>query len=276
MCRLIGYASPTEVTLAELVGSLQCSTFQHMSRLHADGWGTMWLGEDNHELLHVKVEKSAVPGQDDIDLTNAMTEAPSRGRVVHLRMATDGMVVRQENTHPFVTDDIGLAHNGSIVPTGILRDSLSAESLDGVDGDTDSELYLAAIRQGVRAGLSLSEATFETVNWLRALFPLASLNALVMSPTEFVAVHASSLSPAPKHEFAARGLIAADLPLDHINAYYSMSYLRRADGAVAFSSTGIDRSGWSPLPDESITTVDLSTFEMTTRMLDPLVGRSVA
>ncbi|MCU1406848.1 MAG: glucosamine--fructose-6-phosphate aminotransferase [Glaciihabitans sp.] len=286
MCRLIGFASPRPTTLAEVVGPMQCSTFQHLSRLHADGWGTMWLGPERSSTgnlapalmasARINVTKSANPGQSDDVLTAAMAEEPSRGRVVHLRMATDGMTVRYQNSHPFVVDGIGLAHNGSIVPTGILRDSLSPTILADVSGDTDSELYLAAIRQGVRAGLSLSEAAYETVNWLRGYFPRASLNALVMSPTEFVAVHASTESPIPRHDFAARGLNATDLPMDHIDAYYSMSYLRHPDGTVAFASTGIDRTGWTPLPDESVTTVDLRSFEMTTRELEPVAGRSVA
>lgn len=263
MCRLIGFVSPTATTLAELVGGAQCSTFQHMSRLHADGWGTAWLDEAGE----VDSVTTAAPGQDDPELAQAMADEAVRARIVHLRMATDGMAVRAENSHPFVTDGIALAHNGSVVPTGLLRDNLTDDVLAGVRGDTDSELYLAAIRQGVRAGLSLSDAVFETVTWLRAAYPVASLNALILSPTQFIAVHASATAPPPHEDFAASGFSADELPLDHLNAYYQLSYLRAADGAVAFSSTGIDRAGWTALPAESITTVDLSSYELSTRTL---------
>jgi glutamine amidotransferase len=265
MCRLIGFASPEPTTLADLVGALQCSTFQHMSRLHADGWGTMWLDSDDR----IESLKIATPGQDDSTLTSAMVEEHTRARVVHLRMATDGMAVRLENSHPFVTDGIGLAHNGSIVPTDLLRQHLTPETLAGVRGDTDSELYLAAIRQAVATGLSLADAVFETVGWLRTSYPKASLNALIMSDTEFVAVHASSFATPPLAEFEASGLSADELPLDHVDSYYTLSYLRHENGAVAFSSTGIDRSGWTPLPGESVTSVDLRSFELVTRVLQP-------
>jgi glutamine amidotransferase len=266
MCRLIGFVSPTESTLADLIGDLQCSTFQHLSRLHSDGWGTMWL-DSSREIESLKI---ATPGQDDILLTESMTEQATTARVTHLRMATDGMAVRLENSHPFVTDGIGLAHNGSIVPTAALRDSLSPEVLAGVIGETDSELYLAAIRQNVRAGMSLADAVYATVSWLRGVYPKASLNALILSPTEFVAVHASSFATAPFAEFEASGIAEAEFPLEHLDAYYQLSYLKHPNGAVAFSSTGIDRTGWTVLPGESVTAVDLSTFSMTTRELEPI------
>lgn len=263
MCRLIGFASPQLATIADLVGELQCSTFQHMSRLHADGWGTMWL-DSNDQIESVKI---ATPGQNDSTLTSAMVGEVARARVVHLRMATDGMAVRLENSHPFVTDGIGLAHNGSIVPTDYLRQRLSPETLASVRGDTDSELYLAAIRQSVATGLNLADAVFETVSWLRESYPTASLNALIMSKDEFVAVHSSSFATPPLAEFEARSLSAAELPLDHVENYYTLSYLRRDDGSVVFSSSGIDRNGWTPLPGESVTSVDLRSFKLITRTL---------
>ncbi|QNE46520.1 class II glutamine amidotransferase [Glaciihabitans sp. INWT7] len=269
MCRLIGFASPEPTTLADLIGELQCSTFQHMSRLHADGWGTMWIDAENR----IESLKIATPGQDDDALTASMTDEQSRTRVLHLRMATDGMAVRLENSHPFVTDGIGLAHNGSIVPTELLREHLTPQILAGVRGETDSELYLAAVRQAVATGLSLADAVFETVRWLREAYPKASLNALIMSDSEFVAVHASSFATPPLAEFEASGLTADQLPLDHVDSYYTLSYLRRENGAVAFSSTGIDRAGWTPLPAESVTSVDLRSFDLVTRTLAPAAER---
>jgi len=255
MCRLIGFVSPHESTLVDLVGEQQCSTFQQLSRLHSDGWGTMWLTKERT----IDSLKIATSGQNDPRLTESMTDRATTARVTHLRMATDGMAVRLENSHPFVTDSIGFAHNGSIVPTEALRNSLEPEVLAGVLGDTDSELYLAAIRQHVRA-----------VSWLRSRYPKASLNALILSPTEFVAVHASSFSTAPVAAFTESGIVEAEFPLEHFDAYYQLSYRRHASGAVAFSSTGIDRTSWTVLPGESVTAVDLATFALTTRELKTL------
>ncbi len=224
----------------------------------------MWL--DAADVI--QSTKIATAGQDDLRLTEAMVEQATTARVVHLRMATDGMPVRQENSHPFVTDGIGLAHNGSIVPTALLRERLSPEVLAGVRGETDSELYLALVRQNVRRGQSLAEAVFDAVSWLRGVYPKASLNALILSPTEFVAVHASSFATPPFAEFAASGITEEEFPFEHMDAYYQLSYLRSASGAIAFSSTGINRNGWTVLPDESVSAVDLGTLELTTMRLD--------
>jgi predicted glutamine amidotransferase len=268
MCRLIGFASPSPVTLAELVGGEQCAAFQELSRLHADGWGASWLNSTGTLEAHTTAE----PGTDDDVLTSSLARRASRAQLVHLRLATPGLPVRPENSHPFVADAISFAHNGSITPTVRLRDGLSARALAGVAGDTDSELYLAAIRDGVRQGLSLTDAVHNTVAWLRDLYPLASLNALVMSGSEFVAVHASSGSATPTREFAALGW-NEDLPAGHGDDYYRLSYRRDDNGAVVFSSTGIDLDGWTPLDEESITTVDLRSFAFSTR---PLSSTSLA
>jgi len=271
MCRLIGFVSPTPTTLSELVGGAQCAAFQDLSRLHADGWGASWLTPTGSVDSHT----SAYAGTNDERLATSLGDHASRAQVVHLRLATPGIPVRKENSHPFVADEISFAHNGSISPTGPLRQGLSPEALAGVTGDTDSELYLAAIRDGVREGLSLSDAVYNTVVWLRELYPLASLNALVMSDTEYVAVHASSRSITPRDEFVALGR-GTELPPGHGDDYYRLSYRRHLDGAVAFSSTGIDRDGWTELDNESVTTVDLRSFAISTRALSTAAQSRVA
>jgi glutamine amidotransferase len=271
MCRLIGYVSPVATTLAELVGRDRCAEFQGLSRLHTDGWGASWLAPNGTLETHTTAE----PGTDDALLTTSLGHRSSRAQLVHLRLATPGLPVRAENSHPFVADNISFAHNGSITPTGRLREGLSADALAGVTGDTDSELYLAAIRDGVRHGLSLTDAVYNTVAWLRELDPLASLNALVMSDTEFVAVHASAGSATPTREFAALGW-DANLPAGHGDDYYRLSYCRDSTGAVVFSSTGIDQYGWTPLDDESITTVDLRSCAVSTVLLSDADQQQVA
>jgi glutamine amidotransferase len=271
MCRLIGFVSPAPTTLSELVGGAQCAAFQDLSRLHADGWGASWLSASGDLESHT----SAQAGADDARFSASLGDHASRAQVVHLRLATPGLPVRIENSHPFVADDISFAHNGSITPIGPLRHALSAEALADVTGDTDSELYLAAVRDGVRRGLSLSDAVYNTVAWLRELYPLASLNALVMSDTEYVAVHASSDSITPRDEFAALGR-GTDLPPGHGEDYYRLSYQRTVDGAVVFSSTGIDRDGWTELANESVTTVDLRSLVISTRALPAAALTQVA
>ena len=237
--------------------------FQDMSRLHRDGWGTMWLNEDaSRARTTVAAVRSVASGLGDVDLRSSLIAHPSRARVAHLRLASKGMPIRQENTHPYLADNLGFAHNGAIIPTDRLRSMLTDGSLTAVKGDTDSELYFALIRENFREGGSLSRATVDAVSEIRRQYPLASLNALLLSADELIAVHASRNTPIPHEEFAESGLPHDELPLEHSTDYYRMGYYRSANGSIAFSSVGIDMAGWHELPQESVTTVDLRTLEL--------------
>jgi glutamine amidotransferase len=270
VCRLIGFASLTSESIGDVIGEQQCDMFQDMSRLHRDGWGTMWLEDDEKAgTTTVAAVRSVASGLGDVDLRSSLIAHPSRARVAHLRLASKGMPIRPENTHPYVAGNLGVAHNGAITPTGALRSLLTAESRAEVKGDTDSELYFALIRQTLRAGApSLARATVEAVARIRGLYRHASLNALLLSEDKLIAVHASRHTPIPHEEFAASGLPHSELPLEHSTDYYRMGYYRSANGSIAFSSVGIDMAGWHELPQESVTTVDLRTLELDVVALD--------
>jgi glutamine amidotransferase len=264
VCRLIGFASLTSESIGDVIGQPQCDMFQDMSRLHRDGWGTMWLEDDeNDATTTVAAVRSVGSGLGDVDLRSSLISHPARARVAHLRLASKGMPIRPENTHPYVAGNLGFAHNGAITPTGALRSLLTDESLAEVKGTTDSELYFALIRQNLRAGApSLGRATVDAVAEIRDRYPRASLNALLLSEDELIAVHASRHTPIPHEEFAASGLRQDELPLEHATDYYRMGSYRSADGSIAFSSVGIDMAGWHELPQESVTTVDLRTLQL--------------
>lgn len=263
MCRLLGYAATTETTFGSEIGPLQCATFQGMSRLHADGWGTAWRTAEGDLLA----EKDVHPAAESPRLTTDLAEVPARARIVHLRLATEGMPVSVENAHPFVKNDIAFAHNGSIVPTEWMREKLGPAYLDSDDTRTDSTLYFALVRQEIERGYEPFDAVERVVRGLREEYPIASLNALILTDHELIAVHSSENAKIPHHEFDASGLTAADLPRNHVDAYYKLSY-RRTDDAVVFSSTGIDVDGWERMPTASIARVDLETLDIDIRELD--------
>lgn len=171
------------------------------------------------------------------------------------------MTVAVENSHPFLTEGIAFAHNGAVTPLASLRRLLDSAFLEGVEGGTDSELYFALIRQNLATGASLYEATRATVARLRELFPAASLNCLLLTEKELIAVHSNEGARTPLAEFRASGLSDEDLPLDHLEHYYQMSYLRLDDGTTAFTSAGIDTSGWHHMPPASIASVDLQSLD---------------
>ncbi|MDH6235474.1 class II glutamine amidotransferase [Cryobacterium sp. CG_9.6] len=266
MCRLLAYASPTPRTTRDVLGGNQSAVFQDMTELHKDGWGSAWIVGDTTR--RVKKERSALTGEGDQRLTEALSERLSRAQLVHLRMATDGMACQPANTHPFVRDGFAFAHNGSLAPASAMDDYIAPHLLAALDGDTDSERYLAVIRTKVAEGNDLFEAVCQTVLELRPIFPDLSMNAMILSPTELIAVHASEDADTPHDMFDASGLTELTLPQDHRTAYYLMRQRRYDDGTIVFASSGLDIVGWEPLPAESVTRVNLTTLESTTRLLD--------
>lgn len=267
MCRLLAYASPAPRTTRAVLGGNQSAVFQDMTQLHKDGWGSAWILGEDPAARAVKKERSPLTGAGDDRLTDALSERMSRAQLVHLRMATDGMSCQAENTHPFVRDGFAFAHNGSLTPAAAMDEHIAPELLRTLRGDTDSERYLAVIRTKMAEGHDLFEAACLTVRELRPIFPDMSMNALLLSPTKLIAIHASADADTPHDLFDASGLTEQDLPQDHRTEYYLMRQRRFSDGTVVFASSGLDIVGWEPLPAESVTCVDLDTLEQETRVL---------
>jgi predicted glutamine amidotransferase len=263
MCRLIGFAAPSPTTLLELLGPDQIARFGDMSCLHRDGWGTAWLDGLAADGASVRAHRAANRGSEDADFARALEAASALARLTHLRWATDGLVVAEANTHPFLRDGIALAHNGSIHPAAAIEEMLSAESRASLRGTTDSERYLALVLQEARQGPDLPSAVCRAVVALRQRFPEASLNALVLGPDHLVAVHASALTLAPLADLQTWLGQQGHMPDDHLDNYFLMRSRRGDDGSVIFSSTGLLAEGWEPLAPESVTVVELASLRST-------------
>lgn len=277
MCRLLAYAAPHDTTVSGVIGEMRSGDFQHMTRVHSDGWGTAWLaagpGEDEPEVESLRI---STPGQNDPVLTTILRETPSTARIVHLRLGTDTFKRTKHNTHPFVTDGVAFAHNGTIVPVDRFHRLLEPASYAGVSGDTDSELYFALVRQYARRLGSLGRGLVEAVAVLREEFPDASLNATVLSDRELLVVRASSTACMTEEIFGELGVDVGDLPIDHTEEYYRMKMLRRADGTTVFASSGIDQRDWTEIPDDTVTRVDLRTLAFAQRsVFAPGTGAAV-
>ena len=262
MCRLLGYAAPVPRTVEAVLGGSQSRVFQDMAKLHRDGWGSSWINESS--AVQLETVKQNTSGLGDRQLMDALSSQPSSAKIIHLRMATGGMSCAPENTHPFISGNISFAHNGSFPDLRAVDDLLSPAIRDGLIGDTDSERYFGLIRTNHERGLPLREATAETARVLRAMFPASSFNALILSGTQLIAVHAWSGTPSPLGEFDRRGINFRNLPADHLAAYYLMRVKRHEDGSVIFASSGLDIEGWDALPHDSVTSVDLGTLEYET------------
>lgn len=268
MCRLLAVASASGASLRTLLGEEQCATFLEMSRLHADGWGTAYVPSLRaRSLRSVRDPEPIVEGTAAALTANEAMSTDAAARIVHLRMATSGLPISEQNTHPFVVGDRAFAHNGAITPKAELAELIGPAYRAGVEGQTDSELYFALVRQHADATGSLLEGTCRAVEIIRERFPAASLNALILTTTQLLVVHSNERSLIPTRELTASGLQHHELPLNHLDAYFQMSYRRLADGSVVFSSTGIDRTGWTPLTPATVTCVDLDTLDSQTRAL---------
>lgn len=256
MCRLLGYAARGPVTTDDVIGPASCADWQRMGRLHADGWGTAWVDD----ATHVQVHRDPSDGTTSPDLADALSSAPSPARITHLRLATEGMRNQLSNTHPFRAGDVAFAHNGSVRPIERLRPMVTADEIAPIGGTTDSAIVFALILRRVREGQRLFDATIDTVDQLRDLFPTSALNLLLLDPTQLIAVHANEGATVPYEDFEASGL-GPDLPRDHEDHYYQLSWTRTADGSIAFSSSGLDTDGWTRMEQHTAARVDLATLE---------------
>lgn len=257
MCRLLGFVAASPASVRGLVGDAQIARFSALAALHGDGWGSGWVPAAGDPPTVLRSAESAVqdPGYGPM-----VDDATATARIVHLRWATEGFTVDPANTHPFFADGLAFAHNGSISPGDRLDGLLGPGARAGVVGDTDSERYFALIRQELAAAPGeLGEAAVRAASALRRHYPDASLNALILSADELVVVHANSPRTAPIDELLA---LPGGAPLDHVSAYFLMRWQRTSDGSLIFASSGMHAKGWEPLPEESVTIVDLRTREL--------------
>jgi predicted glutamine amidotransferase len=248
---MFAYVSPAESTLSAHLRDDGIRRLRALAELHADGWG--WAGSLTADGAP-EVIRSAMPAMRDRAFTASLARG-SRAAMLHLRWATLGTGIEIDNTHPFVVGEIAFEHNGSLKPLSALRELVPTAVRDGVSGATDSELYFALIRESVRAGATLCQATVEVASHLREIFPFASLNAMLLSPHELLVVNSSARSSLDDDDIAEAAQF--DLPDDHAEDYFGLRWTRR-EGSVLVASSGLYEADWQPLPADTVMRVDLA------------------
>ncbi|MBO0980074.1 class II glutamine amidotransferase [Microbacterium sp. SD291] len=267
MCRLFAFVSPASSTVRRELGDPGMESLVSLARLHGDGWG--WAGVE-HAGDSPVVHKSARSAVTDPGFEAAMT-TPAHSAMVHLRWATSGIPIADHNAHPFQRGDLAFEHNGALKPIAQLRALLSPEALAGMEGETDSEMYFTLIREQLALGLPLHEATVQVVRRLREVFPLASLNAILLDREQMIVVRASAhsiLSDRSLDEIA----LHAHLPDEHNEDYFALRWKRQPDGTIVIGSTGVAEFDWEPLPPESVTAIRLGDRTGSTIALHPEHG----
>ena len=133
------------------------------------------------------VDKQPEPAFSDEEFIHEARQAESSVFVAHVRWATAGGRAPQ-NTHPFVMHGRIMAHNGGFGELPRLEEQLgSYASL--VQGDTDSERYLALITQQADAhGGDVGAGITAAASWIGANLPVSALNTIVAAPGELWAL----------------------------------------------------------------------------------------
>ena len=266
MCRLFAYVAPQASTVDRELGMRGLDSFISLAQVHGDGWG--WAGVTeigDGPSVHKSVESAAK----DPGFGTALSVA-SRAAMVHLRWATAGMDIEEENTHPFLVDGISFEHNGSLKPVERVQEMLSPDSLANMQGGTDSEMYFAFVREKLATGLDVPAATLAAASELRQAFPVSSLNAILLTSDYLIVVHANALSTLAEEDVTE--IMQFDLPDEHADDYFALRWLRKPDGTILIGSTGVAGPDWAPLPAESVTTIDLAHGTATTVQLQLLLA----
>lgn len=259
MCRLLGYVARRPISMVDVLGREEFEAFTALTAVHGDGWGMAWQDPDDGT---VRCETSATSAIEDPAYQRLAGQRLGRAGIVHLRWATPGLPVTAENTHPFVADGYAFAHNGHIAPIERLEGLLTPQSRAALRGTTDSERYFRFVLQCIADQGQDVEGVSQALEVLVHEFPEASLNSLLLTPTDVFAVHINSRAPVPVD--GLRELFASDdeIPYRHTEEYFAMDY-RLTEDAVHVISSGIDPEGWTPVPEDTAAVANLSTLEIT-------------
>ena len=238
MCRLLGWATRSPVTLHDLLGEDDLLDFTELSVKHGDGWGVARATQTG-----VKVHKRPDAAHSSRSFGAwARTSASDLG-MAHLRWATMGLSVGIENTHPFSDGRVAFAHNGSVLSPASLDPLVAPRVARLRRGTTDSERYFLALLTRMADGALPQEALLDTVEEITRTSPFTSLNCLLMTPDELIAL--CRYDPSGPLE-------------DKDPEYYRLRY-RVADDAVVVSSSGWGRN-WQELANGDLLTVSRGTL----------------
>ena len=237
----MGYVSPRKTSFPALVGD-EFADFVALSSVHCDGWGMSTLDTNGaHTVLEKKVEAAAQSATFDATVTENIAD----GALLHLRWATKGLSISENNTHPFMYGEYSFIHNGSIFPPDAIAPFIDLKFIALIVGDTDSERYFYLL-MGEIEKLGLVEGVKSALKIIKEHGDTTSLNCMIMNRDFFVTV--SEHNAARKPDWA---------PAD----YYEIKYLPTPEG-VLFASSGWNQPGWKTLDNHHVAIVNRSNFEI--------------
>ena len=241
MCRLMGYVSPNKTSFPAIVGDY-FSDFVALSSVHCDGWGLSTIDQSGRGIvLNRKVEAAAESSTFDATVAKNIAD----GALLHLRWATKGLSVSENNTHPFMYEDYSFIHNGSIFPPDAIAPFIDPKFNSLIVGETDSEHYFYLVMTEVEK-LGLVAGVKSALAIIKDHGDITSLNCMLMNRDYFLTVS--------EHDTARKPDWAPD-------DYYEIKYLPTPEG-VLFASSGWNQPGWMTLDNHHAALVNRSSFEI--------------
>ena len=241
MCRLMGYVSPNKTSFPAIVGDY-FSDFVALSSVHCDGWGLSTIDQSGSDIvLNRKVEAAAESSTFDATVAKNIAD----GALLHLRWATKGLSISENNTHPFMYEDYSFIHNGSIFPPDAVAQFIDPKFNSLIVGETDSEHYFYLVMTEVEK-LGLVAGVKSALAIIKEHGDTTSLNCMLMNRDYFLTVS--------EHDTARKPDWAPD-------DYYEIKYLPTPEG-VLFASSGWNQPGWTTLDNHHAALVNRSSFEI--------------
>jgi len=241
MCRLMGFVSAQPQTFEAATGE-NLKEFIHLSTVHCDGWGIATL---DHTSASAHLSRAPEIAETSAGFTKTLESTESDGALLHLRWATKGLPVSEDNTHPFVHDGFTFIHNGAIYPADALDSEISPKYKSSILGQTDSERYFYFLLTEVDS-LGLVEGVKSAVHKIKQRHDFSSINAMVMTDQYFITI--CEHDPSRKPSWAVEG-------------YYDLFY-KSEQGQVIVASSGWDQAGWTNLPNHHILIADRSNLKV--------------
>ncbi|MDQ7027728.1 MAG: glutamine--fructose-6-phosphate transaminase (isomerizing) [Anaerolineae bacterium] len=151
------------------------------------------------------------------NLSHCVDESPINGHIGigHTRWATHGKPV-EHNAHPHISmgGDYVVVHNGIVENYLELRDELKAEGVE-FQSETDSEVIVQLIERLAGSGLSMEEATRQTVKQLRGAHGIVVMSR--KEPNTLIAVRIGNAGGVVLGIGSDEMFIASDIPAIHMH-----------------------------------------------------------
>jgi len=161
---------PSHSIIFQSFGSTERST-----PLNGDGFGISWYVPDIRP--EPAMFKSISPAWNNRNLKNLCEVTTSPCAVTHVRAASPGSIVSEENCHPFCWNEITFVHNGDVGCFKLIKKEivhlLSEESFLLVLGSTDSEhifaLFVDQYKKRIDDDNRIVNALKDTLSILKSL-----------------------------------------------------------------------------------------------------------